>query len=217
MISHSIYLHYLSALLDGNKVACHEIVKTLVESGIDARELYLDLIQKSMYRIGQLWEKSKASVATEHIATKITESMLDLVYPRILDVQKNGKTSIITCVDKEFHELGARIISDYLELKGWNSFFLGANTPRTDLIEFINEKNPDLVGISNNLYMNVARSYKLIAEIRELFPDLRIIVGGQALSFDNIMKLDEESGIKYIASFDDLDNYLKGFNSITPA
>lgn len=118
MITDAIYYHYLSALLEGNKAECVKIIANLLEKNEDVKEIYTKLFQKSMYRVGYLWEHNRASVANEHRATKITESLLSLVYPKILDIEKVDKKVIITCIDKEFHELGARMVSDYFELMG---------------------------------------------------------------------------------------------------
>jgi len=206
-ISQAVYLHYLSALLDGDKFTCIKIVQEQLDANIDVKKLYVDLLQKSMYRIGHLWENSRTSISTEHVATKITEGVIELVYPKILQTPRNGRKVIMTCVDKEFHELGARVISDYFELNGWTSVFLGANTPRTEVLNIISKKRPDVLGISNNLYMNVVRVYKLIELIRSDCSDLKIIVGGQAFDHDAIKSLEEYSNVFYIPSMDDLDKF----------
>lgn len=184
MISEANYLHYLSALLDGDKAECTRIVNTLLENNTDIKEIYTKLFQRSMYRIGHLWESNRSSIAEEHIATKITESLLNLVYPRIMETPRNGKKIVITCVDKEFHEIGPRIVSDFFELNGWESIFLGANTPANEVLNIIKDKQPDLVGISNSFYINVLRLVKMIELIIGEFPDQEIIVGGQALADD---------------------------------
>lgn len=38
--------------------------------------MYQDLVQRSLYEVGELWERGHVSVATEHLATAITESLL---------------------------------------------------------------------------------------------------------------------------------------------
>ena len=129
MISDAVYYHYLNALMDGDKGECVKIVTDLLEKNEDIKEIYTKLFQRSMYRIGYLWEHSKTSIAKEHIASKITESLISLVYPKIIEKEKNGKKVVISCIDKEFHEMGPKMVSDFFELYGWSSVFLGSNTP----------------------------------------------------------------------------------------
>ncbi len=209
MILESHYLHYLSALLDGNKEECTRIVITLLESGVPVKEIYTDIIKRSMYRIGQLWENDRTSIAREHQATKITETIISLIYPYILRVPKIDKKVIVTCTDKEFHELGARIVSDIFELNGWHSIFLGANTPKEELVRLIEEEKPDLVALSLNFYINIVRLIKEVELINERFPDLPIIVGGQGLSEGKHEILDKFANVKYISCLDTLEEYIK--------
>ena len=192
MISDAVYYHYLNALLDGNKSECVRIIADLLDKNEDIKEIYTKIFQKSMYRIGYLWEHNRATVAKEHQATKITESLLNLVYPKIFDKNKIDKKVLITCVDKEFHEIGPKIISDFFELKGWHSIFLGSNTPQNEILQTIKEEQPNVVGISNTFYMNIARLFKLTEKITTTFPNLEIIVGGQAIderTSENLIKL----------------------------
>ncbi|MDP3444121.1 MAG: B12-binding domain-containing protein, partial [Ignavibacteria bacterium] len=70
MISEVIYLHYLNALLEGNKKECMQIVVNLIDHKISLKEIYVQLFQRSMYRIGTMWEKERCGIADEHIATK---------------------------------------------------------------------------------------------------------------------------------------------------
>ncbi len=208
MIPQSIYFHYLSALLDGNKYECISIVEKLLEDDVPIKSIYVDLIQRSMYRIGHLWERQRASVASEHLATKISDNILSMMYPEISSGPKCARTIVVTCADKEFHELGARIISDYIEFQGWNSYYLGACTPKEELAKIVVEKQPDLVGVSVNLYMNMPRMLKMIEEIHSYIPHQQFIIGGQAFTHEKIVKIEDLDNVTYIPSLDHLENFL---------
>jgi len=166
MISEAQYLHYLTALLDGDKKQCLQIVVSLLDNKVPLKEIYLNLFQRSMYRIGQMWENERCSVADEHIATKITESLIEIVAVHSEKRQSNGKLAVITCVDKEFHDLGARMVAGFMEASGWSIMFVGSNTPHSEVVNLIKDKRPDIVGLSNNFYINIARLSKLIASIK---------------------------------------------------
>ncbi len=209
MVSDAAYYHYLNALLDGNKAECVRIVADLIDRNEDIKEIYTKIFQKSMYRIGYLWEHDRASIAKEHQATKITESLLNLVYPKILETEKIGKKVVVTCVDKEFHEIGPKIVSDFFELNGWDSIFLGSNTPQNEILEIIEREKPDVVGISNTFYINIARLLKLTEKINEKFPNQEIIVGGQALDQEVSNTLKQIGNVKFINTLNELENFIK--------
>jgi methanogenic corrinoid protein MtbC1 len=213
MLSEVVYLHYLNALLDGDKKLCMQIVTGLIDQGVSIKEIYLELFQRSMYRIGQMWEKERCSIANEHVATKITEGMIEYVAGNFSNENNIGKLALITCIDKEYHELGARMVAGFLEALGWKTIFLGANIPQEEVINLIYEKKPDLVGISSSFYMNITRLLNLLNAIKENFPEQEIIVGGQSLCDGRSECLLKYSRVNYITCLNGLEKYLSAFKN----
>jgi len=180
MINEKEYEKYLEALLGGNRRECHSIVKNLLKTDIDVKDLYVHLFQRALYKVGELWESNKISVATEHVATAITEGVLSLVYPKIFDAEHSGKSAIIACVPNEYHQIGAKMVADTFELNGWDGHFVGADTPIDDLMDKIEEIKPDVLGISLSIYFNMPQLENMITQVRSDFTDIPIWVGGQA-------------------------------------
>lgn len=89
-IDESTYEQYLAALLGGNRTECARIVQALVSAGTGLKGLYIDLFQRAQYRVGELWEQQRISVAVEHLATAITERMLSLVQGQVLGGYRPG-------------------------------------------------------------------------------------------------------------------------------
>ncbi len=208
MISEAVYLHFLNSLLDGDKKQCALIVDNLVEQSVSIKEIYLNLFQRSMYRIGQMWEKERCSIGNEHVATKIIEGLIEYVAADSLRNAADKKLALITCIDKEYHELGARMVTGFLEALGWNTLFIGANVPQPETIKLIRGKLPDIVGISSSFYMNIKRLLGLIQLIKEEFPEQEIIVGGQALAEGRSECLSSFSNVHYITCLNGLEKYL---------
>lgn len=59
---------------------------------------------------------------------------------------------------------------------------VGANTPASDLLDFLQKHQPDLLALSAALSKNVPAMQTTIAQVRTVFPDLPVLIGGQALS-----------------------------------
>ena len=36
---------------------------------------------------------------------------------------------VATCIGGELHEIGIRMVADFFEMEGWDTYYLGANTP----------------------------------------------------------------------------------------
>lgn len=154
-IRDKIYTDYKKSLLNGERGLCSDVISNLVETETPLLSIYLELFQKSLYEVGELWENNKITVAHEHIATAITEGLMNILYPKIFSQEHNGKSILVTCVPDEYHQIGAKMVADSFEMNHWDSHFLGANTPTSDLIAFIQDKNPDLVAVSLSIYFNV--------------------------------------------------------------
>lgn len=207
MIDDYLYEKYLGFLLQGRRNDCARIVQELLAQGIQVKSLYLDLFQKSLYAIGELWELNKISVAKEHLATAITEGLLNLVYPRLFERRPvhQRKKVVISCAANEYHQIGGKMVADIFELNGWEGHFLGANTPIDQLVEYIQEAKPDVVGLSLSVYFNIASLKAEIEAIRSNFVNLDIFVGGQAFRWGNTKLLKKYPGTYYIDSLDSLE------------
>jgi len=210
MITPQFYNSYLENLLAGNRSGCNESVLYLLDQNIDIKILYVKLIQQSLYDVGKLWEENRISVAKEHLATAITESLLNLIYPRLFITPKKNNKVIISCTANEYHQVGGKIIADFFELHGWNSHFVGANTPVEHLISYIDEITPDVVGLSLSIYFNLPNLTSTIEKIRSNFSKLDLLVGGQAFQWGITEALNNFSQTSYIPSLDVLENFILG-------
>ncbi len=209
MISEPIFEHYLKLLMEGDRPQCRAIVEDLLRADVEVKDLYGNLFQASLYKVGELWERNIISVATEHLATSITESLLSLVYPRIFAAHHIGKKAVIACVANEFHQIGGKMVADIFELHGWDGYFLGANTPPDELMGLIDNKKPDLVGLSLAISVNFDNLLKVVEMVRTTFHDLPILVGGQAFRWggaDQVLKYKE---VAYLSSLRDLEGVIR--------
>jgi methanogenic corrinoid protein MtbC1 len=200
--------NYIDALIQGNRQACHRIVADLLAGGTEIRTLYSELFQHSLYQVGELWETNRISVAVEHLATSITESLMSLVYPRLFSAEHIGKKAVISCAVNESHQIGAKMVADLFELNGWDGHFLGVNTPVPDQIRFIHDTRPDVAGFSLSIHSTLPMLVEHIDAIRSTFKDLPIIFGGQAFRWGGVEKMDQFSETRYIASLDDLETFI---------
>ncbi len=205
------YDRYLGFLLAGDQNNCSGIVSQLLHDGIPIRQLYIELLQRSLYEVGVLWEQNRISVAREHLATAITESLLNLIYPRIFADEHCGRTAVVACIANEQHLLGARMVADIMELNGWNSHFLGANTPVTELLALVTKTQPDLLALSLSLHSNLPSLLAAVTLVRRSFPDLPIIVGGQAFRWGGHELLAGFPGVTRLDSIDQLEELVRRF------
>lgn len=203
------YRKYLDALLKGDRLRCREIFESWLKAGVDLSVVYQNLVQRSLYDVGSLWEQGKVSVATEHLATAITESLLNLVYPRLFARPRNGRVAVVSSLANEYHQIGGKIVADMFELHGWRSHYLGANTPSGDLLELVRTRKPDVVALSLTVYFGFDTLYQAVRELRNSFPEIPILVGGQAFRWGGQERIEQIQGVRYLSSLDTLAAWMK--------
>ena len=79
LISAAARADFLAALLNGDRSRCLALTEQVLRSGIPVLALYQELYQSALYRIGELWASNRISVAREHLATAIVESLLNQI------------------------------------------------------------------------------------------------------------------------------------------
>jgi MerR family transcriptional regulator, light-induced transcriptional regulator len=209
LITGELFEGYCAHLLSGRTADCRKIVENLLGAGIDIKELYMGLFEASLYRVGDLWETNKVSVAVEHMATAITERMMSLAYPALFSGERGGKAAVISCVANEFHQVGGRMAADIFEFNGWHGYFLGANTPVVELMKFIREKKPDIVGLSMAVYINMPMLIEALDGIKAVTPRIPVLLGGQAFRSGGLELCRSYPGTTYVASLDALDSLIR--------
>ena len=190
--SHDFSALYLENLLQGNRQNCSAIVKQYLGQNPSFLQLYEEVFKVALYEVGRLWETNHISVATEHMATAITEGILNEYFEQIISKTRLNRKVVVACAENEKHQVGVKMVADTFEMHGWESFFLGTGIPLEELIRYIHEVKPDLIAISLSVYFNFANLNKMLHKLREEFPELQIIIGGQAfkhLSIDMISKV----------------------------
>lgn len=200
---------FLAALLEGDRQKCSGIVSRLHRSNVSLEDVYEMVIKKALYDIGEMWEEGKISVAAEHLASAIVESVLNDLYMEIISGKRISKSAVLACVENESHQVGIRMVADIFEINGWNTFFLGANTPTTDLVKFVGEVRPDIVALSLSNFGNIRNLENVLETVGKEFPNQKIIVGGHAFLNDRQEMLIKRQKMNYLSDLYSVGIFLK--------
>jgi methanogenic corrinoid protein MtbC1 len=206
-IKQSQFLGFHNALVDGDKDKCASIVQSLLSDSVNLKEVYVELFQKSLYRIGKLWDHNQMSIPEEHLATQIIESLINRF--DTIGKSKQEKKVVVTCIDKEFHEIGAKMVSNVFELAGWKTYYLGASVPTKETIKFVKQIDPEVIALSWSLYLNLGKFLEVVDHLTRFFPAKKILVGGQALVENSDKILKKYKNVVYIDSLHSLESYLQ--------
>ncbi len=180
----TLAVRYAEALLssEGRPAEANGLILEALGAGMSPVEMCVDMLPSAMAEVGRRWEHGEASVADEHLATIAVQEMLRELVTRFPRMPARGRLVIVASVERELHDLGARIVGDLLEADGWEVLFVGAATPTTALVSLVRDRRPDVVALSASLPEHGSILADATRRLRGCGPPTPfIVVGGGAL------------------------------------
>jgi methanogenic corrinoid protein MtbC1 len=177
---------YLRALLAGDRREAEQLVTRALDGGASLGDIYRRVFEPSQREVGRLWQLNRINVAQEHFCSAATQQIMTRLYGRLFSEKRPSVRTgrvVAMCVGNELHEIGLRIVTDLLELDGWQTWYLGASMPAASAIQLCIDQRADALLISATLPPHLAAVAELIRQFRQR-PELaeaKIIVGGRAL------------------------------------
>lgn len=175
---------YLGALLQADVAQARAVAERARAGGLTFRDLYLGVFQWALYEVGRRWQDGEATVAQEHLATATTQTLMARLWRAGPTNSAPAGRAVVTATEDDFHVLGPRFLTDFLEGAGWTVLDLGAATPTRDLVTMVRQTGPRLVCLSTTLPANLGGAADAVAALRQIDPRPLIAIGGQAYAGD---------------------------------
>ena len=180
-------------------------LQMLKNNDVTIVELYEQVLAKALQQI-DCAEGDKECIWKEHIETAIVRTIIEVSYPYIIKEQENvppkNKRIIVLCPVEEYHEIGAKMAHDFFLLQGYDSIFIGANTPKDVALDAVRFLQPDYLAISVTNMYNVINAKRMVDAVKAIKPDIKILAGGVA--FYNDHALESISADKHLTTFESI-------------
>lgn len=173
---------YLDALLRGSRAEALQIVEGVLAGEATIRDVYRHVFEPAQQEIGRLWQLNRISVAQEHYCTAATQHIMTRLYGQLFAGEKRDARAVAMCVGGELHEVGLRIVTDLLELEGWQTWYLGASVPPAAAVQLCVDQRADVLLVSATLPPHIHSVTDVIRAFRAR-PEMarrKVIVGGGA-------------------------------------
>ena len=175
----------LDALNNENKEKAVSLsINALQDKKLDIIKLY-NILTEALHNI-DCDNNEFECIYKEHIKSAIVRTIIESSYIYLLEesktVNKRNEKVIVVCPKEEYHEIGAKIASDFFVLNGFESIFIGANSPDETILEAINYIKPTYIALSVTNVYNMFQANKLVNKIKDRYPEVKILGGGQAFS-----------------------------------
>lgn len=184
-------------------------LESLEKNNISVIELYQGILGPALNSIIDEFKNDEDLIWKEHVRSGIIRTIIESAYPFVLKerdkrAELNGEKVIVMCPRFEDHELGARMVADFFTIAGYDSIFIGANTPEKTIIKAVEKVKPKYISMSVTNYYNLISTKKTINIIKENFKhEIKFLLGGQAFD-SNPEAYKEIGGDLLLKSFDDI-------------
>lgn len=168
-------------------------------------KLYAEVLIPTFIRIGELWQLNSLSVGHEHFFTNIVRNFIITQTTEVKVKQKNGKSVILFLHAAEEHEISLLVYHFLLKKEGYNCFYLGQNTPISDLETIYKQVLPDFIIANFVKILSEEVFIEIIDSLSKMANSDKLVLGGaQAIKFREFIH--QESTL--IESEKDLDIFL---------
>lgn len=174
-------------LIDGDIQSSIKIYEEYIKI-FNSGDFFDKILRPVMYKIGEDWANNTISIATEHVASNVAQTLVKIIMDKVTG--NANKKKILICVPLgEEHHLGCDVLETYLSIKGFKVYNIGTSIPTESILSFIEYNKPDIVLVSITLEDNISAGQRLVKKIKEQY-DIPILVGGFAFQEEKIHKFD---------------------------
>ena len=184
LMEHESTGSYTQALITSDRMRAGNIIMQSMANGTSFADASVCIMQPALYEVGRLWQVNQLTVAQEHLATAMTQNILAKAFAQAEFQAPIDRRALFACVEGNYHSLGLRMVSDTFEVVGWDVGYLGGSTPADSLIQMLDDKPVDLLGLSISLHDQVESLSTTIEQIRSALGSRcpAIAVGGLPLN-----------------------------------
>ena len=172
---------YTAAALRGDRAGAAELARDFAGRDESCLRVVTQLLAPSQRDVGERWLHGECTVAEEHSATFVTESVLSSLAVG-LEAQEQTGTVVMVCAEGELHSLPTRMATELMTAGGWRVIHLGSAMPPGKLRSYLADLDADVVGVSVTLATNLTGAARSVRAARQA--GYRVICGGRA--FDSV-------------------------------
>ena len=179
--------HLYKKLTEGNIQECIKNYEECIKI-FNTSDFFDKILKPVMYKIGEDWANNTISIATEHVASNIAQTLVRIIMDKVSG--SSNKKKVLICVPLgEEHHLGCDVLETYLTIKGFKVYNMGVALPTESILSFIDNNRPEVVLMSITLEDNLGAGQRLARKIKE-HANIPILIGGYALKAKKIPKFE---------------------------
>lgn len=172
----------LRLLLAGQRDAANAEIDVLARK-YGYHDVLTHVMEPTLETIGEQWSKDQLSLAVGYVAGKVAE---DLLLKALNETSRTGDIPtlkgpvILGNVEDDFHSLGRKMVSIFLQAAGWKVVDLGNDVPAAEYVDAAEQHKARVIGVSAMMFTTADNIRKIREELdrRNLSQTMKLAVGG---------------------------------------
>lgn len=181
-----LYQNLNRAILEYDDALCVQLCKKALEQGLSPLDIIKLGLTAGMEQVGTYYQSGKYFIPELLLCSDTLYAGLEVVKPHLKadpTSQQPGKI-VMGVVEGDNHDIGKNLLKAMFTASQWEVHDLGKDVPCHRFVEQVQVVNADVVALSALMTTTMMAMPEVITRLREVRPNISIIVGGAALSGD---------------------------------
>lgn len=162
----------LAAFSSYDEVRAHAVIDAAL-AGHPLEQVLDQLLFACLRRLGDAWEVGETTIAQEHYASGLVRGRMLAMGPGLshesLGRHPSPLVAVLACTSDERHDIGLLALDLMLRRDGWQTSFLGADTPIPSVVDLAQDLDADLVVLcATKPHLYLEQLEQQAAELAEL-------------------------------------------------
>lgn len=173
-----------NAILEGEKNEAGRLTRKLIEEGESGLDILKNTLSPALEKVGEYYENKKYFLPQLILSAEAMENAAQIIEKNFPSQAKQKKSCkiVLATVKGDLHDIGKNIVALVLRNSGYEIIDLGKNVDSERIIQTAIDKKSEFIGLSALMTTSLDNVEKVIQEKNKTAPDIKVIIGGAAVS-----------------------------------
>jgi corrinoid protein of di/trimethylamine methyltransferase len=173
------------AVVEYDEDLAKEYAQIALDEDINPNDAIFDGLVSGMQEVGKLFDAQEYFVPELLMCADALYAGLDILKPHVKQMDLGVKGSVVIgTVEGDVHDIGKNIVKMMFDVAGFEVYDLGRDVPLDQFVEEQLKTESDLVCLSAMMTTTMTGMQKVIHDLKEKNPDVKIMIGGAPVSSD---------------------------------
>jgi len=180
-----VFAKLKEAVVEYDEDMSKEYAQIALDEEINPNDAIFDGLVSGMQEVGKLFDAQEYFVPELLMCADALYAGLDILKPHVKQMDLGVKGSVVIgTVEGDVHDIGKNIVKMMFDVAGFQVYDLGRDVPLDKFVEEQMKTESDLVCLSAMMTTTMSGMQKVIKDLKEKNPNVKIMIGGAPVSSD---------------------------------